>query len=198
MGIERIVGVCSTKNVDFCTRLGATEVVCYDDDQTSMEEFCQNSNNKESFDVVYDTVSDGSSSSSSSYGWGDYLYEAKIRALAKPINPIDSSKPNYLTLNASPYGWLRTMIFGLSPTSGSTPRTHIVQARYSCDKLSSAIHFMTVAKQRPVLDDTKNGISPPFTADSVEDAYKKLKSRRTKGKLVIRICDDEGEEAEEK
>mmetsp|Transcript_51791 Transcript_51791/g.125025 ORF Transcript_51791/g.125025 Transcript_51791/m.125025 type:complete len:196 (-) Transcript_51791:193-780(-) len=195
MGIGRIVGVCSKKNVDFCTRLGATEVVCYDGDDNQLEEFCQNPTNIESFDLVYDTVSDGSSSRP---GWGDYLYESKIRALAKPINPIDSSKPNYLTLNASPYGWLRTMIFGLSPTSGSTPRTHIVQARYSCDKLSSAIHFMTVAKQRPVLDDTKNGISPPFTADSVEDAYKKLKSRRTKGKLVIRICDDEGEEAEEK
>ena len=184
IGIERIVGVCSTKNFDLCTRLGATEVVCYDD-VASMDEFCRNPNNINSFDVVYDTVSDGSSSSSSSNG--DYLYDTKIRALAKPTNPIDSSKPNYLTLNASPYGWLRTMVLGWSPTSGS-PRTHIVQARYSCDKLSSAIHFMTVAEQRPVVDETI-GISP-FTAESVEDAYKKLKSRRTRGKLIIRICDE--------
>jgi NADPH:quinone reductase-like Zn-dependent oxidoreductase len=94
MGIERIVGVCSAKNADFCSQLGATEVVCYDDDTDKLTDFCRQ--NVGAFDVVYDTVSDGSSD--------DYLSDPKIMALAKDTNPIDSLKPNYLTLNASPYG----------------------------------------------------------------------------------------------
>jgi NADPH:quinone reductase-like Zn-dependent oxidoreductase len=61
-------------------------------------------------------------------------------------------------------------------------------AEYSFDKLSVAIDLITQGGQRPVIDT----IISPFSAEGIEEAYKKLKSRRTKGKIIVRVCEDEG------
>lgn len=171
MGIPRIVGICSSKNVDFCKSLGATEVVPYDDQQ-AMEKFCQGNVGK--LDFIYDTASDGRPN--------DYLLNPKIRAVMSEGNPVDPTKPNYLTLNASPYCWLRSMILG-APTPG-LPRTKISMAVSSADTLDMAMRFINKAGQKPVIDT----VMPEFTARAIEEAYEKLKSRRTKGKVVVRVA----------
>lgn len=81
LGIQRIVGICSSKNAAMVKEQGATEVVAYDDAE-AMSYFLEE--NKQQFNCVYDT-STGSSAGE------DYTNRV--------VPLLDPSKGEYVTLN---------------------------------------------------------------------------------------------------
>ena len=169
MGIPRIVGICSSRNVDFCKQNGATEVVTYDDD-TSVETFYKDNEGK--FDMIYDTAS-------YSGGGESYSDDPKVKNLlkAKVTDPVE--KPSYVVLNGSTFHWLRKLILG-NPTSD--PRMKLILTEHSREYLTLVLELMDKAKFKPVIDSTFQ-----FTDEGVQEGYKKLKSRRVKGKLIVKM-----------
>eukprot|EP00977_Amphora_coffeiformis_P028514 scaffold35604_cov244-Amphora_coffeaeformis.AAC.2 len=170
MGIPRIVGICSSRNVDFCKQHGATQVVTYDDEaalQTFYEE------NEGTFDMVYDTAS-------FSGGGEAYSTDPNVMKLLK-ANPTDSiEKPSYLVLNGSTYHWLRKLVLG-KPTSD--PRMQLVLTGHSSEYLRLVLELMNKANAKPVIDSTFE-----LTDEAVQKGYQKLKSRRVKGKLIVKMA----------
>lgn len=171
MGIPRIIAISSKKNEEFCKRNGATEVVPYDDKET-MDAFLEN--NKEKIGLIYDAATSGG-------GGEKYSSNQRILDLLSAKKGDKEAKPTYPVLNGGPSHWLRNFTLG-SPSSD--PRISLIDTEHSTERLGTAIELLDKAKMRPVLDSTCD-----FNLKSLDNGYKKLKSRRTTGKIVVNVSD---------
>lgn len=72
LGIDNIVGVCSTRNMDFCKEQGATHILDFTKGkmQDLVEDYCQQHGN---FDVIFDCVTSADPRDS------QYNYPAKLK-----------------------------------------------------------------------------------------------------------------------
>jgi len=173
MKISRIIGICSSKNDQFCKDHGATEIVAYDD-AAAMESFLKDNAGK--IDVIYDAAS-------SSGGGEDYFGNSQVVGLLKQGKKSVSSSTTttpYVILNAGLSQWARTFALG-KPTSD--PRIGLVMGEHSKEKFSLVLELLGKAKLKPAIDCTLE-----FTEQGVQEGYDKLHSRRAKGKIVVKMA----------
>jgi NADPH:quinone reductase-like Zn-dependent oxidoreductase len=172
MGIPKIIGICSSKNAQFCKDNGATDIIAYDDND-AVEKFLKEEAGN--IDIIYD-------SATSSGGGETYSQNEKFLNLLKQPKTSDAATtPSYLTLNGPASHWLRKFTLG-KPTSD--PRLCLVLTQHSTEFLELVVELLGKAKLKPVLDCVCE-----FTENGVSEGYKKLKSRRAKGKIVVKISD---------
>ena len=171
MGIPRIIGISSKKNVDFCKQNGATEVVPYDDTKV-LDAFLEE--NKSKIGLIYDAATQ-------SGGGEKYSSNQRILDLLKAKKGDKEAKPTYPVLNGGPTHWLRNFTLG-SPTSD--PRISLIITEHSTERLSTVIELLDKAKMRPVVSETFE-----LNEEGLTNGYEKLKSRRTKGKIVIKVSE---------
>lgn len=169
MGIERIVGICSSKNADLCKANGATEIVPYDDKE-AMEKFLYENEGK--IEMIYDTASYSGAGE-------DYCDNKQVLALLPP----KSRHSRYIQLNGSNTTKVHAVTLGMVL---SNKRSLIVLPSFSGEGMKLGMELMDKAKVKPIVD-----TSHAFSKEGVVEAYKQLKSRRTKGKIVISISKPE-------
>ena len=172
IGMSRIVGICSSKNKDFCLANGATEIVpC--DNPAAMEMFL--SKNAGQIDVVCDAASCSGGSGE------DHSDNPQVLALLKSSTTATSTCPCVM-LNGSTHQKLQA--FALQKMLGKTcqKQSMVIRPGGSTQILEMAIRLMDAAKLKPIVDSTHD-----FTPPGVEEAYDKLHSRRANGKIVISV-----------
>ena len=156
--ISRIVAICSGKNTNLVLELGATEVVDY----TQVEQMNQFfKNNKEAFDCVLDAASN-------SGGGEDYWTMSE--SLLKP-----NGVGKFVALNGPLSKWIREL------SCMSDPNSSILLCKSNTKDLESVVQLLDTVNVRPMVEIL------PFTEDGVKKAFDLLKSRRTRGKIVLDI-----------
>jgi len=174
MGIPTIVGICSAKNADLCRANGATQVVPYDD-PTALEKFLDDT--KGQIEMIYDTASYGGAGALFGADEDPYCYNPKVVALL----PETSRHSRYIQLNGSMRTKVHAVTLGLVH---SRQRSLIVLPNFSGMQLG--MELMEKANMKPIIDNQHE-----FSKEGVTQAYKELKSRRAKGKIVISISKKE-------
>lgn len=163
MGVKRIVAVCSLKNTDFVKENGATEVVDYNDKE-GVEKFLKDNVGK--LDHVYDTAS-------GSGGNEDY---------ATSTLPLLTETGTYVALNGKAVNMLGHLILG---SGFRDKRQHLHLATHSTADLETVTSLLDKAKLKPIVSLLE------FSEEGVKDGFAQLKGRRTKGKLVFKIAEEE-------
>lgn len=159
VGVKRIVAICSAKNVQYVQDAGATQVVDYNA-PTEMADFFQN--NVGLFDCVFD-VATGS-------GGGEDYREKSLVLLKK-----DTGK--YTALNGSPSNWFRKF------ASQEKENQHMILCQSNTADLTLVVELLNKISVRPLTT------VMPFTEEGIQEAFRQLKSRRTKGKLAFNISE---------
>ncbi|OQR88323.1 hypothetical protein ACHHYP_06882 [Achlya hypogyna] len=117
------------------------------------------------FDFVYDAAS-------GSGGGEDYLLDAQ-----KVLN----AKGTYVTINGHPSMWIRHFL-GLSQYKENV---HLLLADKNTADFTAVAALLEAEKAKPIIDSTF-----PFSPEGIEDAFAKLNSRRSKGKIVVVVSED--------
>ncbi|CAB9506869.1 furan-3-one reductase [Seminavis robusta] len=171
--IPRVIGICSSKNADLCRTHGATEIVPYDD-QDQMDTFLKENAGK--VDVIYDAAS-------ASGGVGeDYCDNPLVLALLS--NEANTASP-YILLNTPILKGAKMLAFG-NVLGFKLQQSIVVGPKFHDAGLQLGIEILDKAGLKPLIN-TSQGL----TETSVVEGYKSLKSRRTKGKIVISISSPE-------
>lgn len=168
LGIKRIIGICSAKNARFCKDQGATEIVPYDEKET-LQSFLRD--NAGAIDLIYDTAT-------SSGGGEQYSKDPSFLNLLK-AKKDRTQPPSYLVLNGGKRQWFKKAVTG-RPTFD--PRVLLYMTKYSTWRLNKICELMNKAGVKPVVSHTY-ALKP----DDIQAGYQALKSRRTKGKIAIKI-----------
>jgi NADPH:quinone reductase-like Zn-dependent oxidoreductase len=164
-----ITGICSTRNVALVESLGADAVIDYKDERAMQVVKAGGAQ----FDVIYDTVS--------SFAPEDPYYESEMQPLLKPGG-------KYVAINGSPMDWTRGILeqFVFKPLLGMSiqrPDFDLFLVRPSTanlDRLTKLIDNKIVPAT--VIDKTF-----PLDEKSIDAAFRRMKSRRTVGKIVFEV-----------
>jgi len=162
LGVGRIVAICSSRNKELVLSHGATEMVDYSK-EGELESFFETNQGK--FDCVYD-VATGSG------GGEDYLNNS-IGLLKR--NDAGEIVGEYTALNGSPMKWI------LAFAGRQKEHETIILKKSSGSDLEIIVQLLERTGARPL---TK---VMAFDEKTVDEGFKLLKSRRTKGKIVFDI-----------
>ena len=163
MGIGRIVGICSDRNIDFVKELGATEVVSYSNDKELQSFFDKNSG---TFDCVYDAATN-------SGGGEDYW--SMSQKLLKKGDDEKKIHGEYVALNGPASKWIRAF------AGRQKAHESIIMVKSNSSDLELVLSLLNKIKAKPIINVVQ------FSEKGLEDAFKQLKSRRTKGKIVFEV-----------
>lgn len=162
IGATEVVGVCSAANSALVLANGATRVVDYRD-AAAYEALLSSAEG--SFDVVYDCAS------------GSGAGEDYSRDAARVVKPGGGT---VVAINGGITSWLK-LLFKLQSDSRK-----LMITRQNGEDLREIVSLLG-GSPRPVVDSIH-----PLSAEGVNAAFGRLKSRRAKGKLVIdvgAVCD---------
>lgn len=162
LGVGRIVAICSSRNSELVISHGATEVVDYSK-AGELESFFETNQGK--FDCVYDVATN-------SGGGEDYLNNS-IGLLKR--NVTGEIVGEYTALNGSAMKWI------LAFAGRQKEHETIIMKKSSGSDLELVVQLMDRTGARPV---TK---VMAFDEKGVDEGFKLLKSRRTKGKIVFDV-----------
>lgn len=171
-----VTGVCSGKNREFVQSLGADSVHCYDGADGKLPSSTQ-------FDCIFDTVTSSD----------DFNYEPLGRPLLKSQVSGGKRSRMYVAINGAVGDWIRLLLG---------------QALWLGDGLQRRGYKLLLTNQNSVdlgaLGDICTKHSLPFHLDefsanerplltsqlNVDTAFTRLKSRRTKGKIILAASED--------
>eukprot|EP00298_Acanthocystis_sp_HF-20_P015650 c21212_g1_i2.p1 GENE.c21212_g1_i2~~c21212_g1_i2.p1 ORF type:complete len:169 (+),score=63.70 c21212_g1_i2:92-598(+) len=157
-GASRVVGVCSSKNSLWVKEtLGADEVHEYDTTGKHLP------STEKKFDVIYDTVT-------SSH---DHNFEPEGSKLLK-------KKGRYVLINGGAWKMV-SMVFKLI-TRINFGNSTLFLSKVNRADLETIKDMVEKNQVKPFLDE-----EVPFEDEKIEKAFQKLKSRRTRGKMVVLI-----------
>lgn len=157
MDVPRVVAICSGKNSDVARDNGATEVVDYTNDE-KLDNFF--SGNKGKIDCVLDAAT-GS-------GGGENYWE-------KSIPLLKEGHGHYVALNGPGGKWAEKYLGLLKK------RETLLVSETTTEDLETVTRLLDKTNVKPIVT------AMPFTDEGVHNAYGMLKSRRTKGKIVIEL-----------
>lgn len=158
LGASRVVGVCSGANAEAVKSYGADSVVDYTAGDTAMIEELQ----RIPFDIAVDTVTSPD----------DKDYGPIAKACLKPGGL-------HVAINGSGGSWSRAILSSVLKFDLQKRGYHLLMKRSDGKQLAKLAAWVVEEKLKPVVASTF-----PMTQPAVEEAYKSLKGRRTKGKLV--------------
>lgn len=162
LGVKRIVGVCSAKNASYVKEVGGiTEVLDYND-QTAMKEF--EAANAGKIDHIYDTASFS--------GHGEDYNEWSLKLLKKDTG-------SYVALNGSASTFLRFLVLGGKGFSDRRQTLHLTT--FSTQGLDLVIELVKKSTLKPDVHVME------FSKEGCQSGLEKLRSRRTKGKIVFDV-----------
>ena len=164
MGIGRIVGICSDRNIDFVKELGATEVVSYSNDTELQSFFDKNSG---TFDCVYDAATNS--------GGGEDYWSMSQKLLKKGDDEKNKIHGEYVALNGPASKWIRAF------AGRQKAHESIIMVKSNSSDLELILSLLNKIKAKPIINVVQ------FSEKGLEDAFKQLKSRRTKGKIVFEV-----------
>jgi NADPH:quinone reductase-like Zn-dependent oxidoreductase len=169
LAIPRVVGICSAKNAELCLANGASEVVPYDD-QLKLETFLKDNAGK--IDVIYDAAS-------YSGGSEDYCDNKMVWALLSGERLASS----YIALNGPVSSFFKAATMG-KVLGLRLQKNVVLNPKLDAAYLKLGMEILDKAQLKPVIDSSYE-LSEP----GVQDAYKKLKSRRARGKIVVSVSE---------
>ena len=161
-GVLRIVAICSKKNEALVREHGATDVVDYTNESELQSFFSDNQGN---FDCVYDTASYS--------GGGEDYWERSIGLLKKDGN--GNTVGEYVSLSGAPGKWIRAF------AGKQKEHETIIMTEPKGTDLELVVQLMDKAKAKPLTQVFS------FDEKGIQDGFKLLKSRRTKGKVVFDV-----------
>ncbi len=192
MGAARVVGICSAANAKLARDCGADRVIAYDDPlNSSSSSSSSNSNNdvdvgvgggdsveesnnsaiaealaeeSEPFDLIYDTVASADAC--------DHSYEAEVR-------PMLRNGCTYVMLNGGASDWRRRLTRAAIGYNAERKHTHLVIAATRAEDLKKMATMADEGTLNPIIQQV-------IDTENVSEAFAFLKSRRVKGKLVVR------------
>jgi NADPH:quinone reductase-like Zn-dependent oxidoreductase len=179
LGAKSVTTVCSTHNIDFVKKCGASTVVDYraeDDVIAALQRRCD-----EPFDVIMDCVTSGDPNDAS------YNYPERIQKANNP--PIVAPDYLYQRLGGKWSDWIRA---GLARPdvfphfwlwSDSRERLFWIKFPKSAGALKELTRIVEDGKLRIHVQKTY----PELTVDTVQQAMEDLLSRRVQGKIAIRV-----------
>jgi NADPH:quinone reductase-like Zn-dependent oxidoreductase len=165
MGFDEIVAVCSTKNMEFCTAMGATRVVDYTRNQV-VEDLLLSGNSM--FDIVLDCVT--------SVNVLDRQHE-----YPKKLLPLCKTK--YIRLGGPSKDWFYAGCERMLPvTCFGEDKLFWIRFPQSSDELEQLYQWCQEGKLKP-----KISCEVEFSPEAVQQAMDDLLSRRVQGKLVVNV-----------
>lgn len=163
VGVSRVVAICSSRNEQLVRDMGATEMIDYTKG-SELESFFEANAGK--FDCVYDAAT--------SSGGGEDYWDKSIALLKRDSDT--KLLGHFTALNGSGSKWSRFFL-GQEKNNESL----ILMDPNTAD-LEQVVSLLNRTGARPLT----NVI--PFDKKGVEEAFKLLKSRRAKGKIVFDIA----------
>lgn len=161
-GVSRRVAICSKANEVFVRDMGATEVVDYTNGD-ELDGFYKDNVGK--FDMVYDVATNS--------GAGEDYWDRSI-PLLKPSTE-DYNGGEYVALNGSSSKWIRAL------SGFEKKRQSLVLCKPNTNDLELIVSLLNRTGDRPVTNIVL------LDEDGVHQAIGRLKSRRTRGKIVFNI-----------
>eukprot|EP01083_Nonionella_stella_P200441 733992_1 len=157
MGVGRIVGICSDRNIDFVKERGATEVVSYTN-ENELKAFFENNEGK--FDCVYDAATNS--------GGGEDYWSMSLPLLKQQKDDDDDDDDNhsgeFVALNGPIGKWVRAL------SGKQKDHESIMMMASNTEDLEMITSLLDKIEDKPVMN------VMPFTEDGVADAFKLLKS----------------------
>ncbi|XRB21610.1 reticulon-4-interacting protein 1 [Pseudoscourfieldia marina] len=175
-----VTAVCSARNADFVTSLGADHVIRYDDPQEDAVKVLRDgaSNEAGRFDMVFDTVSSHEGRDN------DRLYMHRLTA--KPSVLRESAKHAYVTIGGPTSYWVRSItkrFLGVNLFSSAHDH-HWIRFPGCASDLKEAARLVDTKSVRPHVAEVV-----PFTSEGVQHAFAQMHSRRQRGKVVVKVAD---------
>ena len=161
-----VTGICSTRNIDLVTNLGADAVVDYKK-QSEMNKLIAKG---QQFDVIYDTVT--------SFAPEDPDYEPAMRPLLKPGG-------KYVAINGSPMDWTRgiweKILFSKLGIQIQRKDYDLFLLTPTTEKLNRLAKLIDEGIVPPTIIDTTYSL----TEANLNAAFTFIKSRRVVGKICF-------------
>ena len=157
-----VTAICSGRNAELCKRLGADEIIDY----TTADVLKELQRSGTAYDLIVDNITVGGQLYSSAY---TFLKETG-RYATIAAGPDMSTIVGLLKIMAQP-----------SCLGGGQRRAVLVGRKSNCEEFIKLAGWIRDGKLKPVIEKV-------FDLNEAAEAFKRLKSGRTRGKIVIRIC----------
>ncbi|SCU95159.1 LANO_0E09494g1_1 [Lachancea nothofagi CBS 11611] len=172
--VGNVVGICSAKSFEHNQALGFDHLVAYDEGNTvsQVKELIKNELNNEKFDLIFDSVG-----SSDFFGSIDDVLKHKSEN-SYYLTIVGDHKMDYNNLNfmnAMP-GW--ESLKRLGPFRRYNFQS--ILCKEDSDSVKLASQLIAEKKFKPAIDSV-------YDFDQYSEALKKLKSNKTKGKVVVKV-----------
>lgn len=161
LGAAEVVAVCSAANLDLVRGLGATRVVDYRDGAAYGALKAEGGQ----FDVIYDCAT-GSG--------GGENYSGDVKAMLKPAGIV-------VAINGGLGAWLKLL---LAPAWLQSKHSKMMMTRQNGEQLEAILRLLGEGAKDAVIIDSVHAL----TAEGVDAAFSRLKSRRAKGKVVVDVA----------
>jgi NADPH:quinone reductase-like Zn-dependent oxidoreductase len=164
LGAKSVTGICSTRNIQLVSKLGADIVVDY----KSQKDMNTLINGGEQFDIIYDTVS--------SYAPEDPNYEPMMRPLLK-------KNGKYVAINGMPMDWVRgiwSKILNINIQRDQYDLFLLTPDTKNLDSIRNMIDNNQIPKT--VIDTIYT-----LSNETLNQAFTLIKSRRVVGKICFKF-----------
>jgi len=173
MGIDAVVGVCSTSNIAFVQQQGATHVLDYTSGnvESMVRDYCEENGN---FDVIMDCVTSADPRDA------HYDYPRKLKPYCLQ---------RYIRLGGQSFDWVRAGLERSFPAvckCFGKEKLFWIRFPKSSDELRQLSEWADEGKLKPRVSRVMD-----FTAEQVQEAFDLLNNGGVKGKLVIRVKAEE-------
>jgi NADPH:quinone reductase-like Zn-dependent oxidoreductase len=179
LGAKELVTVCSKRNIDFVKECGATHAIDYHESNDiirSMQQYAP-------FNVILDCVTSADPEDAR------HNYPQLLRTTPGLV----SSDHIYQRLGGQSSDWIRA---GLARPKifphcwlwkDSRERLFWIRFPHSSHELEELTRMADSGQLRPKIQKTYIGLS----ADTVQQAFEDIRSRRVQGKVVVNVCPDD-------
>ena len=165
MGFTAIVAVCSTRNLDMCTNLGATHVIDYTKSNVAGDlQGILGDGNK--VDIVMDCVTSGDPADQVGY----------------PQDLLPLTNIRYLRLGGKFHEWCLALVERWGWNLFGKEKLFWIRFPHSSGELKKLKEYCDTGGLKPSIEKTV-----PFTIDGIEEAFADLLQRRVKGKIVVQV-----------
>jgi NADPH:quinone reductase-like Zn-dependent oxidoreductase len=179
LGAREVVTICSTRNIEFVKECGATQVVDYSSNSSTMDDLQQYA----PFDVILDCVTSADPEDAR------HDYPTKIRTTPGLVAP----QHLYQRLGGAWGDWIRAGLarHKIFPHSWlwKDPRERLFWIRFphSSQELHELARIANAGQLKPRIQT----IYPELKAATVQQAFDDILGRRVQGKVVVKIVPDE-------